>query len=133
MANIKNMGMAETILSNGNIQVKKGFFGLTTSYTYAPTGSKMKAEQMGFDVSNGELVRKMLNGDLEYVKSELKKNGLPTTAGNANTELNIFYAEDHQFVAMQVEQYKDFTYRPVTDVIIGNGDDAKEILKSLGI
>lgn len=129
MANIKNMGMAETVLTNNNIQVKKGFLGLTTSYIYAPTGCKMRADQKGFDINNGEQVRQMFNGDLDFVKSELAKNGLPPTADNANTELNIFYAEDLQFVAMQVEQFKDFSYHPVTNVIIAKDADAQEILK----
>ena len=125
--------MAETILRNDYIQEKKGFLSLSTTYIYVPTGSKMKAEQKGFDMNGGKQVRMMLDGDIESLKNELTRKGLPRTSNNANTLLNLFYSEDHQFVAMQLEQFKDFSYQPVTEVITATGADARQILSALGI
>ena len=45
MAKIKKLGMAEELLANPHISVRKSCLGLVTNYIYNPTGGKIKVVQ----------------------------------------------------------------------------------------
>ena len=46
-------------------------------------------------------------------------------------QLNICYTEDLQFLAMQMEQFVDYLYKPTTDLVFAEGEDAQQILTAI--
>ena len=131
MANIKNLGMAEEILANPQISVRKSFFGLVTNYIYKPTGSKIKVVQKNYTPDAGDSIKHMLNLGIEGLKKGLKGKGLPEPIAIGNMQLNICYTEDLQFLAMQMEQFVDYLYKPTTDLVFAEGEDAQQILTAI--
>ena len=126
MANIKKLAMASQLLANRNITVKKSLF--STNFIYNPTGAKIKVAQKNYDPSDGEALKRMISLGADGMKKGLKSRGMPSPVGIGNMQLNICYTPDFRFLAMQMEQFVDYLYRPATDVLIVEGDDAQAIL-----
>ena len=131
MANIKKLGMAEQLLANPHISIRKSFFGLATAYIYNPTGSKIKVVQKNYNPGDGDSIKHMLSLGVESLKKGLKGKGLPQPIGIGNMQLNICYTEDHQFLAIQMEQFMDYLYQPTTDLVVAEGEDAQQILTAI--
>lgn len=131
MANIKNLGMAEELLAHPHITVRKSLFGLKTDYIYTPTDNKLKVAQLIYNPGDGDAVKHMLELGIDGLKKGLHHKGLPQPIGIGNMQLNICYTPDYQFLAMQMEQFVDYLYRPTTPVVITEGDDAQQILTAI--
>ena len=132
MANIKSLGMAEELLANPHISVRKSFFGLVTRYIYNPTGEKIRVNQKNYNPGgDGEAIKRMLSLGVEGLKKGLKSKGLPEPIAIGNMKLNICYTRDHQFLAMQMEQFMDYMYTPTTDLVVAEGEDAQQILTAI--
>lgn len=131
MAKIKNLGMAEHLLANPHISARKAFFGLVTNYIYNPTGGKIKVVQKNYNPGNGDSIKRMLNLGVDGLKKGLKNKGLPEPIGIGNMQLNICYTQDFNFLAMQMEQFVDYMYKPTTDIVIAEGEDAQQILTAI--
>lgn len=131
MAKIKNLGMAEELLANPHISVRKSFFGMVTDFIYNPTGGIIKVVQKIYNPGDGDAIKRMLNLGVEGLKKGLKDKGLPHPIDIGNMHLNICYTGDFQFVAMQMETFADFIYKPMTDLVVAEGEDARQILSAI--
>ena len=131
MTNIKNLGMADELLANPNISVRKSFFGLQTNYIYNPTGGKIKVVQTNYNPGDGDAVKHLLSLGIEGLKKNLRGKGLPEPIAIGNMQLNICYTEDSQFLAIQMEQFVDYSYRPTTNLVVAEGEDAQQILTAI--
>lgn len=131
MANIKKLGMTDELLANQHISVRKSFFGLVTNYIYNPTGGKIKVVQKNYNPGNGDTIKRMLNLGIDGLKKGIKGKGLPEPIAIGNMQLNICYTQDFNFLAMQMEQFVDYLYKPTTDIVIAEGDDAQQILTAI--
>lgn len=120
--------MAEELLANPNISVRKSFFGLVTNYIYTPTGGKIKVVQKNYNPGDGDIIKHMLSLGVDGFKKGLKSKGLPEPIAIGNMQLNICFTKDHQFLAMQMEQFVDYLYKPTTDLVVAEGEDAQQIL-----
>ena len=108
MANIKSLGMAEELLANPHISVRKSFFGLVTNYIYNPTDDKIKVVQKNYNPGDGDTIKHMLSLGIEGLKKGFRGKGMPDPIAIGNMQLNICYTEDFQFLAMQMEQFVDY-------------------------
>ena len=131
MANIKSLGMAEELLANPHISVRKSFFGLVTNYIYNPTGDKIKVVQKCYNPGDGDTIKHMLSLGIEGLKKGFRGKGMPDPIAIGNMQLNICYTEDFQFLAMQMEQFVDYMYKPTTDLVVAEGEDAQQILTAI--
>lgn len=131
MANIKSLGMAEELLANPHISVRKSFFGLVTNYIYNPTGDKIKVVQKCYNPGDGDTIKHMLSLGIEGLKKGFRDKGMPDPIAIGNMQLNICYTEDFQFLAMQMEQFVDYMYKPTTDLVVAEGEDAQQILTAI--
>ena len=131
MANIKSLGMAEELLANPHISVRKSFFGLVTNYIYNPTGDKIKVVQKCYNPGDGDTIKHMLSLGIEGLKKGFRDKGMPDPIAIGNMQLNICYTEDFQFLAMQMEQFVDYMYMPTTDLVVAEGEDAQQILTAI--
>lgn len=131
MTNIKRLGMADELLANPHISVRKSFFGLVTNYIYNPTGAKIKVVQKNYNPSDGDPIKHILSLGIDGLKKGLKGKGLPAPIGIGNMQLNICFTEDFQFLAMQMEQFVNYLYKPTTDLVVAEGEDALQILTAI--
>lgn len=123
--------MAEELLANPHISVHKSFFGLVTNYIYNPTGGKIKVVQRIYNPGDGDAIKRMLSLGVEGLKKGVKGKGLPEAIVIGNMQLNICFSEDFQFLAMQMEQFVDYLYKPTTDLVVAEGEDAQQILTAI--
>jgi len=125
------MGMAGKLFAHPDIAINKSFFGLSTQVVYKVTGSKLKGDYLEYTVENGKRIQALLSlpaKDIEAMAAEGTR--IPSTS-NGNIRLDICYAKDRQFAALQVYQYGDFDYHAVSEVRIYDGKEAGDILNIL--
>ena len=128
MANIKNLQMWNSICDNSRISVKCSMFGLKTTAIYLPTQSTIKAETLEYSPETGDKLKRII----ESPKDQLDKAiGLfrPQTTVNGNYMLEKLTSQDGQFVALQLLQFHQLSYEPVTGVLIFEGKDAEVVNK----
>lgn len=129
MANINKMKMAQSVVSNQHITVKKGFFGLFTTVTYEPTGSKVNVTTLNFSPEEGPKVKTIIGLKDAELAARVEKTEKVEQDGIGHYHLDLCYSDDHEFAAMQLLQFSDFSYEPTTEPVIYEGEDAKNILK----
>ena len=128
MANIKNLQMWNSICDNSRISVKCSMFGLKTTAIYLPTHSTIKAETLEYSPETGDKLKRII----ESPKDQLDKAiGLfrPQPTVNGNYMLEKLSSQDGQFVALQLLQFHQLSYEPVTEVLIFEGKDAEVVNK----
>ena len=128
MANIKNLQMWNSICDNSRISVKCSMFGLKTTAIYLPTHSTIKAETLEYSPETGDKLKRII----ESPKDQLDKAiGLfrPQPTVNGNYMLEKLSSQDGQFVALQLLQFQQLSYEPVTEVLIFEGKDAEVVNK----
>ena len=128
MANIKNLQMWNSICDNSRISVKSSMFGLKTTAIYLPTQSTIKAETLEYSPETGDKLKRII----ESPKDQLDKAiGLfrPQPTVNGNYMLEKLSSQDGQFVALQLLQFHQLSYEPVTEVLIFEGKDAEVVNK----
>ncbi|MEE1062592.1 MAG: hypothetical protein UH071_02910 [Paludibacteraceae bacterium] len=128
MANIKSLQMWENICSDNRINVCKSFFGLLSTVKYAPTGSVIEAKRVKLSIPDGQRLHHILQAtrdNLSKVTENFRINDTP----NGNYMLEACVSQDASYAVMHLLQYKqsDYEYKPVSDVIIYEGEDAKII------
>ena len=129
MANIKHLEMAKKVFSYQHINVKKGFLGLTTTVTYQPTNSPVHAQQLEYTPTDGSKIERLITLSGTQLMEQVKKMEQLNTVPNGNYRLDLCFSGDHQFAALQLFQFKDFSYQSVSDGTIYEGHDAVAILK----
>ena len=128
MANIKNLQMWNSICDNSRISVKSSMFGLKTTAIYLPTHSTIKVETLEYTPETGDKLKRII----ESPKDQLDKAiGLfrPQPTVNGNYMLEKLSSLDGQFVALQLLQFQQLSYEPVTDVLVFEGKDAEVVNK----
>ena len=128
MANIQNLQMWNSICNNSCISVKSSLFGLKTTAIYQPTQSAIKVETLEYNPETGDKLKRII----ESPKDELDKAiGLfrPQPTVNGNYLLEKLSSQDGQFTALQLLQFHQLSYEPVTEVLLFEGKDAEVINK----
>lgn len=126
MSNINHLEMAAELTALPEITVKKSMFGLSTSVIYAPTNSKITTRQNEYSAESGERLEKILEAAPESVPGMIEKTKIqPASLGNIR--LDICLSQDHQFAAVQLLRFADFTYHPLTDMKVYKGKAAEAI------
>ncbi len=122
MANIKNLQMWKTICADARVSVSTSFFGLKTSAVYRPTNSPIEANIFEFAQADGLQLQHILTSRKPL--SEALGNFVPTPTTNGNYMAEVCTSQDGAFAAVQLLQFEQLGYEPVTDVLIFEGDDA---------
>lgn len=126
MANIKNMQMWDTICRDARISIRKSMLGLRTTAIFQPTNSPLEATTVELSHDDGERLRHILGQPAkELIKAIADFRPKPTVNGNYITE--IVCSQDGAFLAIQLLQFIQLNYEPVTDVSVFEGDEAKAL------
>ena len=109
------------------VEIKKCFFGLSTSMTYQKTNSKIHIIQNEYDASNCKLLEDTLLTSPEKLvevgvsAKDIKKSSI------GNYRLDICLSDDKQFLATQLLRFVNFNYVEITDMKVFEGKAAEII------
>ncbi len=123
--------MATTILEHRSVEVKKVMFGLITRYIYTPTNSPLRMVYKACDPFTGERLKQACDEGVVGLRRILAEKANFHFVDIGNMQLGICYSDDKCFVALQVEQYHDFVYRPVSSVVVATEKEATDLLSML--
>lgn len=128
MANINHLEMAEDFTALNQVEIKKAFFGLSTSIVYKPTHSKIHIVQNEYDAHNGKLVEELLLTSQEKLSEGIDANRKDIKKSSiGNFRLDACISDDKQFVAAQLLRFVDFDYAKMTDLKVFEGKAAEAI------
>ncbi|MDD7318309.1 MAG: hypothetical protein SOZ80_02765 [Prevotella sp.] len=131
MANINNMEMSKVIFANNNIAINKSFFGLKTSVSYIPTQSPVEAKQYEFSQETGRKIAGIMSASDDELKELVSKVGKIDKSDMGNMRVDICVSRDRQFIALHLFQYEGFSYSPITEPRIIEGETAKAVASLL--
>ena len=126
MANIKNLQMWNTICYDSRISISKSMFGLRTTAIYQPTNSIIDARTVEYSPPDGESLKRILTSPRTNISSAIG-NFHPQPVPNGNYMAELCMSRDGAFVVVQILQYQQLSYNPVTEVLIFEGDDAHKV------
>lgn len=131
MPSFNSLTMSSDLVNDSRISVKKSFFGLSTSVVYPATNSKVKAFKKEYDPDNGHMLQCIFTAD--KAKQPAMLAGLETLKEShlGNYLLEQCVSEDHQFVALRLFHYQELRYKPVTPILVYEGEDAALVASSL--
>ncbi len=128
MAKINHLEMGPVVMGLEKVTVKKGFLGMSIKLIYNPTNSVIKIKENEYSAEDGRKLSDILCENPENVEAAIAK--FPVSAiGMGNVKLQACISEDHQFAAVQLLQFKDFGYKPITEVHIYEGKAAEAFAK----
>lgn len=123
MSSIKNLNMAETLLNNDNIEVKKSFFGLFSSASYKPTGSRLRVFQAEYTPEEGAKMERILLRPVQEWEIAMNDSH-PKTTPMGNMVLEGCVSEDGRFAILHLLRFQDFLYAEVVKPIVLEGSEA---------
>lgn len=126
MSSFKSLEMAAVVSSYKNITIKKSLF--STKAIYTPTGSPVKAIVLEYSPSEGERLERLLDMPADKMAAEMAK-GKPTAGANGNFRLEVCLSEDHQFCALQLFRFADFSYSPLFEPRFYEGETVEYYAK----
>lgn len=127
MSSLKSLDMAAAMSTYNNIVIKKTLF--STKAVYKPTGSPVKAMVLEYSPSEGERVARLLNMPLDKMAADIEQNGKPVAGANGNFRLEVCISSDRQFCALQLFRYADFSYCPLSEPRLFEGEEVENLAK----
>lgn len=131
MANFRHLEIAPQVASHPNIYIKKSFLGFKTRVFYQPTYSEVDSVRKYFTMSSGSDICDFLRCCAKGECSHLPEHLSIEYNDNGNYCLEMCSARDGQFVALQMFKYINLEYQPVCDIIIYEGNEAKNLKKAI--
>lgn len=116
--------MGEDVMALNDVQVKKGFMDWSVKLIYKPTQSKIQIKEKEYTAEDGKKLQNILTAAPAEVETAISK--FPVSAiSMGNFKLQACLSDDSQFAALQLLAYKDFGYKPVTDMKVYTGRTAE--------
>lgn len=126
MSKINHLEMGAEVMALEEITVKKIFLGMGVKLIYTPTQSIVKVKEKEYSADDGRKLENILETEPEKVEEAIQK--FPVSAiSMGNVKLEACISEDHQFAAVQLLSFKDFDYKPVSEVKVYAGKAAAAI------
>ncbi len=129
MANFKNLEMAQALSQNQHITIKKSLFG--TKALYAPSQSKLEVSIVEYTPTEGERLERLLALPIEKIAAELQAKGKPSATSVGQYRLEAVVSADHQFAAVQLFRFTDFSYNAVSQLVCCEGNEVETLCKLL--
>lgn len=129
MASIKNLQMADTVLSNPNVEYKKGFMGLGSKAIYRPTGSPITARVLDYTADMGRKLLDVMACQPQELDKKLGSAEAIEATQIGSNHLEVCLSRDHQFAALQLFTFSDLVFKPLSEVKIYEGHAAQLIAK----
>jgi len=124
MANFNKLPMAEELLSHQNIRVVSTMLGLSKKLVYIPTGATINVKQYNSQPDAVAHLQRVIESEGKGLAAAVKSCHVKSEP-IGNIELDACVSTDRQFVALQLQQYSDYTYHPISKVAIYEGEQAQ--------
>ena len=124
MSKINHLEMGAEVMGLDEIEVKKGFLGMSVKLIYKPTNSVIKVKENEYTAEDGRKLENILCTEPENVEQAIRDFPV-SSIGMGNVKLQGCISTDHQFAAVQLLNFKDFDYKPVGEVHIFTGKAAE--------
>ena len=131
MASLKNLTMSAYIVKNEHINIKKSFFGLREKVFYNQTGSEVEVKQIEFTTEAGKQLEILLKTPTNKLADTLADCGIIQQRPMSNVRLDICVSKDRQFLALQLFNYYDLMFHPVTGVRVLEGKNAQLVANAV--
>ncbi len=129
MSKFNSEEMANAVSQHKNVNITKSFFGLVETAIYIPTNSKIGTFRRYYAKEVGECFYKLNGLSEERLDEYVNKMGKLPTNDNGNMKVEFCLSQDNNFLVMQIFQYLDLNYHPISAVIVYEGKIAKIIAK----
>lgn len=120
--------MGETICRDARVGIRKSLFGLKTTAVYKPTESVIDVRNREYAPTDGKRLKQIMETPREQM-AEATKDFCPVHTPNSNYMAEICTSRDGNFAAIQLLQFSNLIYQPVTPVCIYEGEEAKWVAK----
>ena len=127
MSSIKSLDMAAAVSAYRNITIKKSLF--STKAVYTPTSSPVKAVVLEYSPSEGERVQRLLEMPADKMAAAIEQKGKPQAGANGNFRLEACLSDDHEFCALQLFRFSDFSYHPLFEPRFYEGKEVENFSK----
>lgn len=124
MKKITSLQMWNDICSDARIGISKRLLGLRTTAEYLPTHSIIDARVLQLSATDGAHLKHLLTLPMEEMVSGMA-NFRPQLTVNGNYLAELCCSRDGAFAAVQLRQFSQLSYEPVTDVRCYEGDAAQ--------
>jgi len=124
MAKIKNLGMAQAVVSHPQVNVSSSLFGLSEKAIYQPTNSRIIAGKRYCAPAIGAKLEALSQCPADKLLATVREIGKIVPQEITGVLVEYCVSQDHRFVAMQVFHYGDFRYNPASEVMFWEGPDA---------
>jgi hypothetical protein len=133
MANINNMPMKDTLLGLSDIAIKKAFLGLSTDIIFKNTESPLKGYELYYSSKELGALNSLIDGSPEKLDVEYIKGKLAAFKESGSILLDVCMSKDKKFIGIQILQYSDFQYKPLSKSRFFENDEAAHIEELLPI
>lgn len=124
MANFNHLSMATELLSRDNLRVVSSMLGLSKKLVYIPTGATVMVKKYNYNPEALSHLQRVVESNGKSLAAAIKAcRAKKLDIGNI--ELDICIASDKQFVALQLLQFMDYTYQPISKVAFHEGEEAE--------
>ena len=125
MANFNSLHIAESLSADNRITIKKGFLGFGSKVVYNPTSSKVQSYIKEYSPADGERITKILTRPVAEINTAKTERFTESSIGQYMLEMCL--SEDHKCVALQLQRFSDFSFKPVSELKVYEGDNAAAI------
>jgi len=129
MANFKSLHMAQQLISHKNVNITSTMLGLSKKLVYSVTGATIKVNKYNYGLDAVTHLQRIIESDGAQLASAVKACRA-SKQEIGNIELDACISTDKQFVALQLLQFIDYSYRPISDVAFYEGEQA-ELVSSI--
>jgi hypothetical protein len=105
-------------------QDKRKLFGLLGAFIYKPTGEKVEEDFGYFDCEVGQVLDAFNRKDL----AAMAQFPLCDSENRGSVRVDLFHTASGAMVALQIVEFQNYNPRPVTAVLLVEGDEAKAAL-----
>ena len=127
MANFNQLDMAQALLSHPSLTVKSGLFGLVKKLVYTPTGSPLRVIKNNYNPESLPQLQRIIEaGSAKEVVAAVRACNV-NKLEIGNIELDACVSADRQFVALQLLQFGDYAYRPISQPAFFEGELAQQV------
>lgn len=127
MASLRNMLMADAVMADDRVTVKRGLFGLGKTIVYQPTGSKMRGITLEFPQDKAHELNRILETPDEELPAVVMETGKLVEKSLGNVRLEALVSADKQFAAAQLFRFSDLMFQPDSRVRFFEGTAAEAI------
>ena len=124
MANFNKLSMTAELLSHKNLRIVSSMLGLSKKLVYIPTGATVNVKKYNYNPEAVPHLQRVIESEGKSLAAAVKACRAQKLA-IGNVELDVCISADKQFVAMQLLQFSDYTYHPISKVAFFEGEQAQ--------